>query len=105
MLLVVSGSPAINNSIMITPDKNYVLEGSTQLYAVYLYRNDVIQADTFTIVCNGNAVPATSYSFLQTDGNHFSVLNNLRDLNSYLTIQATSGSNIKTFDIMLRGAW
>jgi hypothetical protein len=103
--ITVSGSPAINNSIMITPDKNYVLEGSTQTYAVYLYRNDVIQADTFTIVCNGNTVPSSSYSFLQTDGNHFSVLNNLRDLNSYLTIQATSGSNVKLFDIMLRGAW
>lgn len=103
--VIVSGSPVTNNSIKITPDKNYVLEGSTTAYAVYLYRNDAVQADSFTITCNGNAVPSTSYSFLQTDGNHFSVLNNLRDLNSYLSIQATSGSNIKIFDIMLRGAW
>lgn len=103
--ITVSGSPAINNTVKITPDKNYVLEGSTTTYAVYLYKNDVLQADTFTISCNGNAVPSTSYTFLQTDGNHFSILNNTRDLNSYLTIQATSGSNAKTFDVMLRGAW
>lgn len=103
--IAVSGSPATNNSILITPNQNYVLEGSSKLYAVYLYRNDAAQADTFTISCNAHSIPSTSYTFQQTDGNHFSVLNNLRDVNSYLTITATSGSNIKTFDITLRGAW
>ena len=103
--VTVSGSPSVNNEIAITPDKNYVLEGSQRTYTVYLYSNDVQKADAFAITCNGNSVPSTSYDFLQIDGNHFAITNNLRDVSSYLTIQLVSGSHVKPFDIMLRGAW
>lgn len=104
-LVTVSGSPTVNSEIIITPDTNYVLEGSTGTYSVYLYEDNVIQADVFAITCDDNDVPAANYTFTKTDGNHFTILNSLRDVSSYLTIECVSGSQTKSFDINLRGAW
>ena len=103
--ITVSELPADNDEVRISPEKNYILEGTTQTYTVYLYTNDVAQADVFVITCNGNSVPSTSYTFTQTGNNGFSVVNTLRDDSSYLTITCTAGLNVKTFNIYLRGAW
>ena len=103
--ITVSELPADNDEVRISPEKNYILEGTTQAYTVYLYTNDVAQADVFVITCNGNSVPSTSYTFTQTGNNGFSVVNTLRDDSSYLTITCTAGLNVKTFNIYLRGAW
>jgi len=103
--VVVSGSPTVNTDTRITPNTNYVLEGSTRSYTVYLYEDDIVQADAFTITCGANSVPTTSYTFTQTGANAFSIANELRDVSSYLTIQCVSGLNTETFDIYLRGAW
>lgn len=103
--ILVSASPAVNNDIVISPDSNYILEGLQKSYSVYLYRNDVIQADAFTITCNGSNVPVANYTFAQTDGNHFSITNNLRDDSSHLIITCTSGSNVSTRNIYLKGVY
>jgi hypothetical protein len=104
-VITVKGSPATNTDIMISPDKNYILESKDQIYEVYLYKNDVKQADAFTFTCNTNAVPMGCYGFTTVDDNHFRVWNELRCTTSYLTISCTSGTNTRTFDIYLRGAW
>jgi hypothetical protein len=107
-LITVTNTPAVNNEIRISPDKNYVLEGSQQNYSVYLYQDDVQQANSFTFTCNPNGVPSTNYVFTVVDGNNFRISNSLRDLYSYLTIHCVSGSAsqyVKDFDIYLRGAW
>lgn len=104
-VVTVTETPSDNVDIIITPDSNYVLEGDSKAYTVYLYKNDVVQADAFTITCNKNAVPTTSYTFVQVDGNHFTISNLLRDVRSYLTVQCSSGAYIKDYDILLRGAW
>jgi hypothetical protein len=103
--VTVKATPAINNDVVLNPNINYVLEGVTQAFTVYLYEDNAIQTDTFTYSINARSVPATSYRFLETDGNHFSIVNVLRCVDSYLTITCTSGANIKAFDIYLRGAW
>jgi len=103
--LLVTGSPAINNDVVISPDINYILEGALTSYSVYLYTNGVQQADTFVTTCNGNSVPQANYVFTQIDGNSFSIKNNLRNTSSYLTVQCTSGSNVESKNIYLRGAW
>lgn len=107
--VTVSSNPAVNSYIKITPDENFVLEGLVTTYAVSLYENNDIQPDTFTITCNPThgsyTVPANSYSFSQTNGNHFMISNRTRELEAYLTITCTTGSIVKTFDIYLRGAW
>ena len=103
--ITVTTTPADNEFILIAPDKNYILEGKSQIYSVYLYVNDVQQADAFTFVCNPNGVPSANYAFEQLSGNTFSVSNILRDPSSFLTITCTSGTHVKTYNIVLRGAW
>jgi hypothetical protein len=113
--ITVKASPAVNSYIVITPDENYVLEGLVTTYAVYLYENGAEQSDTFTITCNSAhtvdghtyTVPANSYSFSQTNGNHFMISNRVREMDAYfyLTVTCTTGSIVKTIDIYLRGAW
>ena len=106
--ITVSATPVLNSDIRISPDTNYILEGVTQTYAVYLYEDDVIQADTFTITCNRNSVPTRNFTFTQTDDNHFTILNSLRDSSSYLTITCTVtglGGLVETFNFYLHGAW
>jgi len=103
--ITVSSIPVLNSDIRLSPDTNYVLEGATQTYAVYLYENDIIQADTFTITCNRNSVPAANFTFTQTTGNQFTIKNTLRDSSSYLTITCTVGAVVETYNIYLRGGW
>jgi hypothetical protein len=103
--ITVTATPALNSEIRITPDKNYVLEGDSETYTVYLYENDAQQGDSFTFSCNGNSVPSTSYAFTSVDGNHFTVANVLRNVSSYLTITCTTGATIRTYAVYLKGAW
>ena len=106
--ITVSSTPVLNSDIRLSPDTNYVLEGATQAYTVYLYENDSVQIDTFTITCNRNSVPAANFTFTQTTGNQFTILNTLRDSSSYLTITCTVigiGGIVETFNIYLKGGW
>jgi len=105
-VITVSASPVINSDIRVTPDRNYVLEGQTQIFSTYLYENDIAQSDTFTYTCTSGSIPTTSYVFTSIDGNNFSIKNNLRDVSSNLTITClTSGSVQRDLEIYLRGAW
>lgn len=105
-IVTVSTTPSIISEVVFNPSTNYILEGKAGTYSVYLYENGVQQADAFVSSCNANSVPTTSFAFSQIDDNHFAILNNLRDLESYLTVTCTSGSSItSSIDIKLSGAW
>ena len=101
----VTVTPEIINDIVISPNINYILEGSEKQFSVYLYTNGVQQADVFTVQCNPNSVPSKNYEFEQIDGNHFRIKNKIKENASYLTIQCSSGLNVETFNISLRGGW
>jgi hypothetical protein len=103
--VTVTATPVLNKKVVISPAKNFVLEGDTQSYSVFLYTNDVIQADAFTITCVQNLVPSANFIFTQTDANHFSVKNIKRDLASNLLINCVSGLNSNSIVILLKGAW
>ena len=103
--ILVTGSPIANNEVTISPDINYILEGMSRTYSVYLYTNDVQQADAFVVSCIPNGISQTNYTFNQIDGNNFYIKNNVRDISSYLTIQVTSGSHVASRNIYLKGAW
>jgi hypothetical protein len=105
IIVTTSGSSYTDTQVIISPTTNYILESASAIYSVYLYENGAKLANTFTITCNPNTVPSANYTFSQTDGNHFSIINKLRDLNSYLTITCISGINTKTINISLRGGW
>lgn len=103
--IVVSSTPVVNSYVSISPEVNYILEGTARTYAVYLYNNNIQQSDTFTITLNQNNVPSKNFVFTQIDGNHFSIENKIKDVSSYLTVQCVSGTNTKSFNIQLKGAW
>jgi len=104
--ILVTSTPTTNTEIRITPDVNYILEGKSKTYSVYLYENDVQQPDTFTVTCSGSSVPSANYNFQQVTSNSFAVSNILRDVSSYLTITCvSSGSVTRDYNIYLRGAW
>jgi len=105
-LVIATATPTTNNEIIINPDMNYVLEGSTREYYASLYKDNIIQSGSFVITCSGSNVLSTSYSFQQTSGSSFTIQNNLKDLESYLIITCTAGSGIsKDYNIYLRGGW
>jgi len=104
--LTVSEAPEANYEILVSPDVNYILEGKQRTYVVYLYENNILLPNTFSISCSPNDVPSENYTFTGgSSTNNFIIENNLRDLNSYLTVQCTSGSYTKNMNIYLRGAW
>lgn len=107
--IIVTETPTVNNEIRLSPDKNYVLEGTSQIFSVYLYENNVQQADKFTITCNPNGIPNANFVFTVSGSstNTFTIQNKLRDLNSNLIITCTCETETisKDIDVYLRGAW
>ena len=104
--LTVSASVLDTYEIKVSPDVNYVLELDTTIFSVYLWKNGVVQADTFTFdLLSSNTVPASKFNLVFIDGNSFSVENLGRFLSAGLPIKCTSGTNEKTLSINLRGAW
>jgi hypothetical protein len=102
--ITVSASPSVESVIKITPDTNYILEGATKSYTVFLYEDDVIQSDTFTITCDNHSVPAGNFTF-SASANGFTIVNKLKNVDSYLTVSCVVGSITRTFKIYLKGAW
>jgi len=106
--VIVTESPNTNKEIRIIPEKNYVLEGATQNFDVYLYENGIQQPDKFTITCNPNGISNANFSFTGGNSvNSFIIQNKIRDLNSKLTITCICETEPISRDIgiYLRGAW
>jgi hypothetical protein len=100
----VSASASDVYDVRISPNTNYVLEGNTQSYTVYLYKNDVVQANTFTITLLSNAVPTDNYNFVSST-NGFTIQNIEKYPAESLIVRCVSGSYSKDMTITLRGAW
>lgn len=98
-------TPTSNYDIVLSPNSNYILEGSEKQYSVYLYENGVQLMDWFTIECLPNSVNPQSYLFETSGGNTFKITNKQKELSSHLTVTCTSGIHSKSFDIFLRGGW
>lgn len=101
----VVGSPSDNYVIIMSPDKNYILEGNTETFLVYLYKNGVQQSDAFTFSLNPNSVPSSKYTYTVLGSNSFSIRNNGMYLTDTLSVVATSGSHNKTYSVLLKGGW
>lgn len=103
--LTVVRETADNYEIMVTPNKNYILEGRTETFNTVLYLNDVAQADYFTFAIENADVPPNNYEFNVIDRNNFSVRNIKMYLNKPLLVTCTSGTNETTVEILLKGSW
>jgi hypothetical protein len=105
--VTISSTPSDNYQVVISPDTNYILEGVTKPYSVYLYKNGSIQANTFTFSLDARSVPSENYAFSYTSspGNSFSVENKEKFLTDYLLVTCVSSTYSGTLKINLRGSW
>lgn len=113
--VTVSSTPSDYYQVIFDPDKNYILEGDTQAFTVYLYKNGTIQANLFTLSCSAGTVPSDNFAFSYsaTPGNTFSVENKEMFLTDHLTITCTSVAigpepptpQVGTLELNLRGVW
>jgi hypothetical protein len=98
-------SPVDNYQVVVSPDKNYILEGQEQTWLIYLYKNNVQQADTFSFSLDSNTVPSSNYIYTVLGDNSFKIKNIKMFLTDNLEITATSGLYSKTIIVSLNGAW
>lgn len=103
--VTVNASPSDTYQVIVSPDKNYILEGSTQEWEVYLYKNGVVQSDVFTFTLDPQTVPSENYTYLVTGDNSFSIKNVEKYLLDNLVVECVSGSYNKSISVFLRGAW
>jgi uncharacterized protein YjdB len=103
-ITVVASSQTIKE-VIASPSTNYILEGSSQTYTVYLYTNGTIQADTFTFSVVAGNVPSTNYSLTIINGNSFTVDNIGKYMDEPLVIHCVSGTNTKDVSILLKGVY
>ena len=89
----------------MNPNPDFILQGDTTSYTVYLYTNGVQQADVFTFTLGNNDVPVENYTLSTISGNSFSVKNVKVYMDDPLVIDCTSGSNTKQLSILLKGSW
>jgi hypothetical protein len=99
------GSAVDNYQLIISPISNTILEGATQNWTAYLYKNGVVQADVVTFSLTPNSVPSVNYFYNVTGDNSFSIMNIKRFLSDTLKVTATSGAYSDVINISLRGAW
>jgi len=97
--------PALDYVVSVSPSKNYVLEGDTDIFTVNLYLDGVLQVDTFVFTVVPNTVPSSNYTYALIDGNNFSIKNNEMFLTDTLNIQCVSGIHSKTIEFNLLGGW
>jgi hypothetical protein len=101
----ISGSATLN-SIKILPVSGSIVEGQTVSFDVRLYSGSTVLSDGFTFsISASSTVPTDHYTFTSTGSNTFSVANIEKYLDSSLLIDCTSGSNLRTKSIELRGAF
>lgn len=103
--VTVAGAPVDTYQVRFSPTDNAVLEGQTKTWTVYLFKNNVQQADVFVLALDANTVPSDHYVYTAISQNSFSVKNVERFLTDSLELTATSGIYSSVLTINLRGAW
>lgn len=90
--------------IRISPAITFLYQGDMVTYTVYMYKNDVVQADTFTITTSGAAI--SKYDCQVINGNSFSV-ENLEQSDTDLVVRCTNNvdATYKEIEIILGGIW
>lgn len=103
--VTVGASPVDTYTIVATPSTNYILEGLETTWTVYLYKNNVQQADVITFVLDANTVPSSYYTYTVLGANSFKVKNIKKFLTDTLDVTCTSGIHSRILSIDLKGAW
>lgn len=100
-------SSPVNNGlrIVVSPDRNYILENQKTTYTLKLLNNDIEQPTSFVFSVLPNSIPVENYNFTVLSGTSFSVKNNSMYLLENLKVKAVSGTTETTVEIQLKGGW
>jgi len=101
----VSLTPSDDYQIVVLPEINYVLEGDTETYDVYLHLNGSQQVDAFAFTLEANTIPDDNYDFSVIDGNSFSIENIERYFLDTIIVTCVSGIHSRQVEINLKGSW
>ena len=97
--------PTPMQQVVITPMQDKILQSHSVIYDVYLYENDNLMPDTFSITASG--VPSSYYVLTIINGNQFRISNIKMFDTNLLTIKCESNISgaVSYLDVSLRGAW
>ena len=105
IIITVTDSSAPSVETRILPNEKIILQSQTQVYTVYKYIDNVVQADTFNFTTSG--IASSKYEFTVISGNSFSVRNIQKDDSNQLTVLCTNlvDATTATIQITLGGLW
>lgn len=104
-VVTVTSSLVDNYAISVSPNVNYIYEGSAVTFNTILQLNGVAQPDTFIYSINANGVPINNFQYNILSGNSFWIKNIKKFIDSNIIVTATSGSHSIQIPITLIGGW
>lgn len=104
--LKVDDNPAEDSyEIVISPNLEYILQGNSQDFECYLYRNGTKQDNQFEFLDVSEGVPRKNYNITILSSNSFSIKNNLKYMKSPVLVKCKTENNEETISILLRGLY
>ena len=91
--------------LLVSPDKDYVLQGVSETFVVDLYKNGVKQPDVVTFADLSTGIPVGKYTITSDVQNTFTLTNKGMYMGVPVIVRCVSGSHELTLYIKLRGLY
>ena len=91
--------------LLVSPDKDYVLQGVSETFVVDLYKNGVKQSDVVTFADLSTGIPVGKYTITSDVQNTFTLTNKGMYMGAPVIVRCVSGSHELTLYIKLRGLY
>lgn len=91
--------------LLVSPDKDYVLQGVSETFVVDLYKNGVKQPDVVTFADLSTGIPVGKYTITSDVQNTFTLTNKGMYMGAPVIVRCVSGSHELILYIKLRGLY
>ena len=91
--------------LVVSPDVDYVLQGTSTTFTVNLYKNGAKQSDIVTFADLSKDIPANKYVITSDTDNTFTLTNNGMYMNAPVIIKCSAGEHELMLYIKLRGLY
>ena len=91
--------------LLVTPNKDYVLQGTSETFVVDLYKNGEKQSDVVTFADLSTDIPVGKYVITSDEPNTFTLTNKGMYMNAPVIVRCVSGTHELTLYIKLRGLY
>ena len=91
--------------LLVSPDKDYILQGVSETFVVDLYKNGVKQPDVVTFADLSTGIPVGKYTITSDVQNTFTLTNKGMYMGAPVIVRCVSGSHELTLYIKLRGLY